>query len=257
MALGRNLVLACVAAVLVLTARPEITAANTVSYVFCPADTPHCYAIISQGVDVDLSSYLLSNLSSGSATITADCQRSSNTIDTFADNEMWLITSPNPSGPVYHSANWQPEWLEYGLNTGVVAGGYHGLAFFWARAYWAPTLGRYAYNEYLAPGTPSLSVGYAVKIVWNAGGYWQITRDGVSQESGLLSQQAPGVHQAVEAGAEMTTPYDFDDGEVTSLANVQGGHTYNSWTGYVFEDSHVYIVSQSSTYLYFTTWRTC
>lgn len=232
---------------------PTPADANSVVNLACTTVGDHCYAVISQGVGSDMWSQTLSNLSSGTATVTTACQRTSDDFSTFVDNEIWLRTAPHPNGPAYLSTYWNPEWIEYGATTGVINGTYHGLSFFWARQYWSPTYGAYLYNEYVASGTPSLNVGYAVTIRWQTAGYWQILRGGVSQYTGIQSQQPPGNHEAVQAGAEMTDPWEYEVGSVSSLSRVAGGVTYNSWTGYVFQDTDVFTVSQSSSHLNFST----
>lgn len=235
---------------------PSPVEANTVVVVDCVNYNNHCYAFISSGLGPQLRTLLLSNLTSGTATVNSSCQSTYST-STFVDNELWLYTPPNPNGPAYGSSSWDLEWIEYGVTTGEINNVYHGLSFFWARQYWAPTYGKYLYNEYVASGTPSLNTNYVVNTRWNSGGYWQILRNGVSQYTGIQSQQAPGNYQAVAAGAEMVTPWDTENGSVSGLSKVQSGVTYNSWTGYVFEDPNVFSVSQSSSYLDFSTYLAC
>lgn len=179
------------------------------------------------------------------------------TTSTFVDDELWLLTSPHPSGPPYLSGNWRPEWLEYGVTNGIINRVYYTTTFFWARQYWSPAYGAYLYNEYLASGTASLNTPYAVQIRWQGAGYWQILRNGASQYTGIQSQQPPGSYQALEAGAEMTTTLDEEYGKVSGLANVQGGTPHTNWTGYVFVAPTVFTIDQSSDHLTFHTVRTC
>ena len=97
-----------------------------------------------------------------------------------------------------------------------------------------------------------MSTAYAVNTKWNSGaGQWQIYRDGARYVS-FSSQQPPGVHMALEAGAEMGSPYDGNSGTASSLGYIDNGVTYATWTGYVYIDPVVYTsYSQSSTHVTF------
>jgi hypothetical protein len=225
--------------------------ANTVVYDYCAV---RCYAQITQGVDLSTNSWTLTNLSSATETAYAFCQQPANTSD-FAMDDTWLVTPPNPNAPAYQSALWSPEWIETGIRTGQLAGQYRSISFFWAREYFnSSPYNRYLYNEYLLSGTPSLSQGYVLNTSYSTSDhYWHIHRDGASFGS-IQTQQPPGSHQALEAGAEQVTSQDSDGGEVYSLQDIQGGVTHNSWTGYVYYDPTVfYYVGQDSTYLLFAS----
>jgi hypothetical protein len=251
-----KVLLAAVLAGAVLVAAPLMAAANTVRYFYC-ADSVlgHCYAVITQGIIKVPIGDTLSNLSSGTAGIVAFCQIPANPNSSFVDNEFWLVTTPNPSGPAYQSDTWSPEYIEYGLITGQSILSFPTLSFFWARFYWAGSpYNRYLFNQYLASGRPSFSTNYDINIRWIVGspGTWEIYRAGVPQITGIQSQQPPGSHQGLQAGAEMSASSGSDSGKVSDLSDVQSGIIHNGWTGYVYYDPNVYsIPGQNSTFLDF------
>jgi len=224
----------------ILAALPLTASANTVSNRICYNNSEHCYATISQGSDrsVNPVNNTLTNLTRGTAVVKSSCMKEQNT-HSFVNNEIWLVTSPNPSGPAYRSANWQPEWLEAGITSGVINGQYLGLSFFWARQYWQSGLYRYA--EYWESGAPSLNTNYTMTIQ-SYSTYWRILRDGSVKEQ-PITQQPPGSHMALQAGAEMVSKYDKEYGTVTGLSYAMNGSTYTGWYGYVYRDPSVFVMT--------------
>lgn len=262
----------------ILAALPLTASANTVLAIGCDNASQHCYAIITDGEDklAYPVNNTLSNLSSGTAVVNSWSMNYGPWYYNFVNNELWLVTPPNPSKP-YHSSGWQPEWIESGLTfgglndatTGTVI---QGFQFFWARNYYS---GGYHYYEYHLPGTPSFNTVYVMNIKWNTSTQkWDVYRNGSVVASGVSTQRPPGSNQALQAGAEMTrysdtangsTFYLKDCGSVTGLSKVVNGVTTNSWAGNVYRAQFTgayqpwvfNITSNSNTGISFQTTQGC
>jgi hypothetical protein len=232
-----------------------VAAARTVYNPACTNNegSPHCEAITTEGLGSD-GSQTLTNVTSATAVLEALCQRPWATdTDNTTINGLWLSTPRNPSGPAYLASGWHPEWLESGLRTGYIGGTKYGLSFYWARDYWAPTYGRYLYNEYHLSGSPATYTNYTWQTRWlAASSVWQILRDGASVITGIQSQQPPGSHQALEAGAEMTRLHDDERGWSSTLSYVAGGVSHTGFLGNLFVSNPPFsTVNYGDTFIYF------
>ena len=242
----------------ILASLPSAAAANSVvNWRPCYGSaTAECYAVITDGESRSGSvvSNNYSQVTSASAKVKVSCMTAPNNL-AFVDNELWLVTPPNPSGPLYHGTGWQPEWLEAGITQGEVNGTYVGTAFFYAIRYWSSG---YHYLEYVIPGVVSMNTDYTFTIRWNSVGYWEVVLNGVIKARISNDNQAPGSHQAVQAGAEMLYAWGEIAGDVSALQYTMAGITYVYFGGPVDTDTRVFnLTANTNMHLGFATKTHC
>lgn len=207
----------------------------------------HCYAIRSQGLNFDGTAPTLSNVTSTTAWVRANCQYASDAGNGFANSEIWQGTTSDLSGG-------RLEWVETGITTGTFNQVPYGanVDFFWARQHGSGTNG--IYDEYLLLGSdPAVGTNYIVSIRYVAGRGWRIFH-GSNEVGGGSANAAPGARQWVEAGAETRLLTDGNSGAVSHISRVTSGTTINGLTGHVvFSQTGYNIATAGSTEIRFAT----
>ncbi|MFC4908143.1 hypothetical protein [Actinomadura gamaensis] len=158
----------------------------------------HCYAIDSASPRP--------RLTAASADLKVDCLSVANTAAQFANYEMWVKTNtPRVSFDT---------WVEIGMTSGTLQGGYRGLLWYWAdkrpdNSYYEHYLGR------ARPGrAANVNVMYAGGAKWNV--YLGRSYAGTSSGNGVNGL-------SVDTGAEVTTTRTTVNGSSSNYQYRNGG----------------------------------